>query len=487
MSAENSGVLFDEARASFENPQDFFLGLATPLIGLLPGHALTWALTGELSTGGAAGLVWLWTAVGIWWLSLLVARRDMVGLSRPPLPISLWIAGTLQLVWLMAATWVLTPWWSIVIGLAFAGLFANDLRFFQDSRSLLATTVGGGIAGLVWIAMADPLWSGGFASRYEGAPAQVIITASLYVSIVTISAIFLMSVGRQMRLLAENQERSIALTRQLAVSERERQVIRRSAAFLASGVQATQFSHDVKGPLTVLGLNLDYLEILAKRAPKALSTELLDLTDELHHSRGQLYAMTAAMADALREGGTPEPTTVSELLESGQERFETMLPAYGRKPPTLDVEVDDLPVWATPGIPAVIGNLFLNSTVHGSTVLTIRVDASDAAFLVLMCRDNGVSEQERPEALLRVRSRLDLEATRDMGGRTHQGPEPRSYGMALLLAKIQLLRTAGWLDVAAPKEGPGFVFLLALPRQDPSTIDAEHDRPREACMAVTLG
>jgi len=31
------------------------------------------------------------------------------------------------------------------------------------------------------------------------------------------------------------------------------------------------------------------------------------------------------------------------------------------------------------------------------------------------------------------------------------------------------------------------VFLLALPRQDPSTIDAEHDRPREACMAVTLG
>jgi hypothetical protein len=101
----------------------------------------------------------------------------------------------------------------------------------------------------------------------------------------------------------------------------------------------------------------------------------------------------------------------------------------------------------------------------------------DEWFVVLRVRDRGVDGAEREAALARILRLLTLGADAAVESR---GAGYRGLGVALVLAKLYLLRYNGALDVRAAAEGPGLQFELVLPRVHPDEIPPERNNPEAA-------
>ena len=104
----------------------------------------------------------------------------------------------------------------------------------------------------------------------------------------------------------------------------------------------------------------------------------------------------------------------------------------------------------------------------------IRGAILDPWYYRLVVRDHGVTPEKRELALQRIRHALRLRTDRRVDG---DRGEHRGYGVALMLAKVLMVRHHGWMAAAAPSEGDGVEIHLVLPRVEHEVIPAQASHP----------
>ncbi|MDP2306070.1 MAG: hypothetical protein Q8P18_08580 [Pseudomonadota bacterium] len=290
-------------------------------------------------------------------------------------------------------------------------------------------------------------------------------------------------VGRES---AENDRRLVEQARlghELAVMRREREVVQASCSLLTTGLVASKFSHDLATPTSVLQLDVSAIEdVLARLPPSGEREELREIVAELGDVGRKIAEMTGAVAKAVRERETGTLIDLAQVCHGAELEMRAALRAHDREPPSVEFGTVAGSVWVTGAHGGTLANLLTNSALHAPGLLIeIRARPVGRWFHAVSIRDHGVDGAEREETLERVRSLLSLG---DAAANVQREGAYRSYGVALVLAKIHLLRYNGWLAVRPAPSGPGLIFDVLLPSADPTTIPEAENRPEEAAAQV---
>ena len=216
----------------------------------------TWLLRGQPAVDGRFGLVFPWVLVLAVAATALVAQQQMRRQRARRIPLGCWAFGTLQMLWLIGLGWYVLPEFSVVLAVALWAVAFHDARYFYDAIWLRLHYL------LVWpafflILLAIDLFGGpGLLARMHAQPGFVRFAIGFVVMVAALIQIILGVVGRQWyRLDAKVWAHAMAQT-QLAAMQREREVIVRSCDFIAQGLTAGQFSHDVASPLSTVSLSV---------------------------------------------------------------------------------------------------------------------------------------------------------------------------------------------------------------------------------------
>lgn len=279
---------------------------------------------------------------------------------------------------------------------------------------------------------------------------QVVLTACVQWLIQWVDA----EVRERDRLAAAHAE----VASRLAAIEREREVVQGSCELLTTGLIASKYSHDLASPLTVMRLDVETLAEVVRGMPADPTRDrLVEIVEELHEVTEQVTGMTAGMAQAVRAPDVVAPASVRELCAQAEVGMRAALRGHAVAVPPLEVTPDDTLVLLGRGHAGTLANLLANAALAAPGLpITVSGGVVEGRFR-LRVRDRGVSGEAREEARRRIEAMLHLQHPPD-GERVRRG-----YGVALLLARVYLLRHGGGLDVEFPADGPGLVFVLDLP------------------------
>ena len=446
---------------------------------------------------------------GVWALVLLhvatlVASWRRLG-PQAEVPRSLFrLQLFIQLTWLQLIAWFAIPHFP-VIGLTLlvallVGCAVRDALSRVPSKELrlsylLAFVFFDGLLFAV-----DAAGGPGLLHGYELDPGYVQQTIALQVLLVGLTQALLELMGRtvlhhDVRLL--HQERT---ERELAVMRTEKDILGQSSVLLSQGLAASQFSHDVASPLTVIRACIEEMQLMLGESPYQdrqirLALGALDprqasdaiehmtswnasadqVLDDLDEASSRILSMTGSLARSLRGGIVAAPLPVEELLSAAKDSMATHLQGHDRAAPEVELDLEPALVQVTPAHASCLGNLLTNGALHApETALEIRGEILDPWYYRLVGRDHGVSPEKRELALQRIRHALRLSPDRRVGG--GRG-EHRGYGVALMLAKVLMVRHHGWMAAAAPAEGNGVEIHLVLPRVEHEVIPAQASHP----------
>ncbi len=456
------------------SPRDMAIAATLPLWLLVPGHALQWMLTGELARGGAWGLLaWLGALPWLWLMRR--CAQAYAGTPAPPRPPALfWPYAAAIYGWILFSSWFFPPQYGALPVLVTGAMLVNTIRMLHDAAPLRQSYVAGGLGAWGALLLVDLVGGPGPLHLAGEAPLLVVGTLLGHVLVVAATVAGVRAIGRQFREGEDDQRDRAELERQIAVMAREREVVQRSSTLMVQGLAATQFSHDVKSPLTVLALHTWELGELLPTLPPAQATALARIRDELTTVQETLGAMAAELVRAVSGPSQAAPQPVDRLADEACRVLQQLLPGYRLAAPrlALPAPLPSTPVWTAPGHATVLANILLNSRLHGSEDIELTVQDDHPHFLRLCVRDFGVAAADRAPALARVRQRLALEAPVPAPASAEPAPGalPQSYGLGLMLAKLQLMRAGGTLRAEAPAQGPGLRFVLVLPRRDPASL-----------------
>jgi hypothetical protein len=133
------------------------------------------------------------------------------------------------------------------------------------------------------------------------------------------------------------------------------------------------------------------------------------------------------------------------------------------------VSVSDCDVWITGEHAGAISTVWSNAVLQNPTRQPeLRAAPLSDAYAVISVRDFGVAEDQRDDALQRIEASLALSV--DTAGAARQ-ESYAGYGVGLLLGKLVLVRSGGWLRARAPKTGPGVCLDLLIPRRPLAELD----------------
>jgi signal transduction histidine kinase len=439
-------------------------------------------LNGQWSKLGASGAAASLGIVVAALLSSVAARRALLRNDRARFWFLLAAQGALHLTWLLAVCLLVRDFFSIIgVAILLAWIF-NDTRFLFDSpllrRQYLAPVVLVDLGlGLLWCL--DP--AAARAVLPAGGP-LVLAAAQLGLVVVTQGAI--LTVGQQLRDQAHRARELRELQRQVAVYQKEREVLARAARLMEAGIASSKFAHDVATPLAALAAALDEAREITAQAAAALGAaapggEALREAGSVLAMAGEAYERVRAMADAhasaLRRREPLTPRAAAEVFDRAWGEARTTLVSHkvNRAPePRVDLEASDL--WVTEGHLSTLANLLTNGALQSPDApLEVRGGVCDPYFYRLVIRDRGVAPEARDEALARIERSLAL-APRD----GDEAPRRyRGYGIALGIARMLIIRHNGWLSVRSPAEGPGVEMCLVLPRVDPESIPPTDNHP----------
>jgi len=244
----------------------------------------------------------------------------------------------------------------------------------------------------------------------------------------------------------------------LAAIEREREVVQGSCELLATGLIASKYSHDLASPLTVMRLDVETLaQVVRGMEPHPTRDRLAEIVDELLEVTEQVTGMTAGMAQAVRAPDVVAPASLRELCAQAEAGMRVALRGQDVPPPSLEIAAPEAQVMLGRGHAGTLANLLTNAALAAPGLpITLSGEAAEGVYR-LRVRDRGVSGEAREEARRRIDAMLHLQHPPD-GERVRRG-----YGVALLLARVYLLRHGGGLVVEVPAEGPGLIFVIELP------------------------
>ncbi len=498
-------------RASSSARATLMAGLLVAALTALP-PAVSWLLPGLRNTlmapqfaelhGPTHPAVWLFV---VFHLLLLVVTRKRMDRDSEELPPHLFRLQLFnQLAWLQLLAWFAIPHLpsigiTLLVGLT-VGCAVRDALSRVPIRSLQVQYLLAFPAfDLVLLAM-DALGGPGLLHTLAVEPGHVFQTLALQAVLIGLTQALLVLMGRtvlhhDVRLL--HQERT---ERELALMRTEKDILGQSSVLLGQGLAASQFSHDVASPLTVIRACVEELQLMLAESPyqdrdvrrilggldphrggqvadhmtswNASASQVLEDLDE-YSSR--IMSMTGSLARSLRGGVVAAPQSVEDLVEQATEAMGTQLRSQDRTLPGLKVTLEPALVQVTRAHAGSLANLMTNGVLHApDTSLEIRGEVLDPWYYRLVVRDYGVSAEERTHALQRIRHSLRLCTDHRLNRSRGQH---RGYGVALMLAKVLMVRHHGWMAAAPPDEGRGIEIHLVLPRVEHEVIPAQASHP----------
>jgi signal transduction histidine kinase len=470
--------------------------IATAIAGMvvmtLVAELATWLLRGHAAADGRFGIVFPWALVLAFAITALVSKRQMRRQRERRITAVCWAFGTLQMLWMIGLAWYSLPEFSVVLAVALWAVAFHDARYFYDAIWLRLHYL------LVWpafflILMVVDLFGGpGLLARAHSQPGFVSMALSFSAMVVGLIQTILVVVGRQWyRLDAKVWAHANAQT-QLAEMRREREVIVRSCAFIAQGLTAGQFSHDVASPLSTVSLsvgdlaeNLDALAVdLEARHEKEILARIVTMREAatgIARGNARLHEMTSAMSRSLRSGSALTEIDVGALIRAAVDEMVVSSARHKIRPVPPILELAPGTVFATEEHAAAIGSLLCNGVLQKPEApLRVHGTPTGRFFYLVSLRDRGISPDARAVALERVRASLALV---DAGARDDSASSYQGYGIGLTLAKLLLVRNNGWLAVDAPTEGPGLIFRVVLPCVPPGDIPLGENSPEKLATA----
>jgi signal transduction histidine kinase len=452
--------------------------------------------------GPSYALVWLLLA--LWIPAVLWVRKSLKQGTQAAFERGQRLQSFLQFSWLQLLVWFAVPWFptagiALVVALMAcwaaidamsrlrpAGLRLHYLLVFPAFDGLLLLMDAAGGPGLLAVARVDP-----------GYVAQ---TLALQVGLVVLTQAVMAQVGRHMRPRLAWQQRREASERRAAVMAAEKDVIAQSSVLLGHGLAASQFSHDVASPITVMRAASEELEMLLDEFPPfdrqfqrvfaALPTPERQRIDtvlssweasnrqvlrDLNDATKRTLRMTSAMAHNLSSKGSLNAQVIGDLVDSAVDAMGAHLRGHDRLPPNVLIQVEPASVLVSPGHAGILGNLMTNGALHApGEKLDVMGKILDPWFYRLTVRDHGVTPKDRPAALRSIRRSLQIGPAVE-GDRAEQ--DHRGYGIALMLAKVLVVRHHGWIAAAAPESGRGVALHVVLPRVEPHMIPASAGHP----------
>lgn len=388
-----------------------------------------------------------------------------------------------QVLWLQFLCWYSTPFFTAVGCIVLVSWVFNDAWVFYGARIsiwpyVLAFPLFDGALVALDAAGLDGLFS-------LGARAPELFSAFLAVQGLGafLIAFVLRHVGSACQERDEQTLQMEALSRQLALVKRERDVLEMTSGLLSRGLLASKFSHDVSAPLTVQQVLVhDLTSVVEELLSEAddnddREEEVRAMLRELTRSIESATQMCAELSEGLREEDILRPVPVGTLLEEAAVIATKSVTAYGVTAVRPHMHLQPHNVWVSRGIATTLGNLLANGIVQRPELpLVITGHPVSPSFYRLSIRDFGVTGESRQRALRRIAARVALERDQRAAGEDLPRPAYPGQGVALTLAKVLLVRCNGWLDYVVP-EGPGLDCRVVLPTRSPEEIDETENIP----------
>ena len=446
----------------------------------------------------------LWILLIVQVPAMLACRRALIRGHTSAFARAHRVQSLAQLCWLQFLGWLTVPWFpTLGLGLVTTLMIcwaANDALGRLALRGLriqyaLAFPIFDGM-----LLLLDAVGGPGLWTALAVDPGYVIHTIVFQVVLLTLTATVLAHVGRSVRAQDQWRREQDATARKLVVMETERAVIAQSSVLLGHGLAASQFSHDVASPVTVMRAASEELDLLLREAPSSTPAvrRALDCLDPVtrHHTQSlfssweastrqvlrdldeatsRTMRMTGSLARSLRSRSRLSPLGVDQLVNTAVDAMRTHLQGHGQEAPDVEILLERSPVLVTPGHAASVGNLLTNGALHApGKRLEVFGEVLDPWYYRLVIRDHGVCRRERPAALRAIRDSLRLGNARQADGpdRAHRG-----YGIALMLAKVLVVKHHGWIAASPPDHGDGVALHLVLPRVEPALIPVSAGHP----------
>lgn len=450
----------------------------------------SWFFVGRAARDGSFGSLFPWVLLALSAGLMFATRRALLQVPVGRIPNALWLQSTLQIWWMGAVVWYASTPLALVMLFVVSAAAVNDARYLYDTPAARLSHALPWLAFPVLLLAVDAAGGPGLLARYASEPYYVKYALGGMVGMVLLLQFVISVVGRQCyETDAALWERS-KLEAQLAEQRRERDVLRRSCDLMVQGVSAGSFSHDVASPLSLVSMAVDEIdEVLSSDANAAqvanLREELAPALNQLRRATSRVTEMTSALARSLRQAEVPSKRSLHGLLEEVLETTKLSLQRYGlAHVPAPALDVADADVFVVAGHVGALANILVNGALqqpHEPLLVSGRV--LDDYYFALQVRDFGVPSAEREQALAAVRGSLALAADQVSLPRD---PQSNRYGVALMLAKLLVVRHGGWLEVAPPTSGPGLVFVVTLPRLEPALVPvAAHDAERISGMVAS--
>lgn len=456
----------------------------------LVAHAVEYAthhqLTGLGLAGAAmlAGLLVAQTAVMVWTGNALHARR------RARFYFFAAVQNVIQLLWFQLLCAVSHPAFLVVGLLALCAWTFNDIRLFHDHKMLRWQYT-------LPFAVFDLAVLAGVRGAHLTVPQSALLAEytsptfyAVQLGVVGILLAIIMLAGRQAKQYDMRVFEMTHVERQLALLRKEREIVERACRLMTTGLQVSKFSHDVASPLTVLTLNVSFLRELVEREARVAPSDddarwrrLRNVINEVEVARRQLQQLAEGMVRAVKEQSPLRRYPVRQLVDDAWREAVATLKGHGTAGLQPKVALAEASLVLTEGHTTTVANILVNGVLQVSDApLEVTGALVNRYFYRLSIRDHGVSEEARDEALARIESAMALsgsdEAPRDaeVTPRT-DGRGYRGYGLALMMAKVLLVRHNGWISARAPDSGPGVVFDLVIPAVVPSEIPPDANHP----------
>lgn len=462
---------FDEFRRAYDLP-----ALVSTIVVLVAITGLnnlgSWVFVHRVARDGSFGLWFPWALLAIS-AGLMLATRRQLSRSSGHIPRALWLQSTVQIWWMGAVIWYASTPLALVMLFVVSAAAINDARYLYDTPAAQLSHSLPWLAVPVLLLAVDLAGGPGIRARYTVDPYYVKCALGGLAGMVLLLQFVISVVGRQCyETDAALWERG-KLQAQLAEERREREVLRRSCDLMVHGVSAGSFSHDLASPLSLVSMAADEIAELvdsgAADSRTALRAELAPVLDQLRRATTRVTEMTSALARSLRHTEEPDKTSVRELMSEAFESAKLSLRRYGlEEAPEPVLDITDGDVFVVAGHAGALANILVNGSLqqpHEPLTVTGRVGTD--YYYTLQVRDFGVAASERAQALDAVRASLAIAADQSSPPRDAQS---NRYGVALMLAKLLVVRHGGWLEAKSPESGPGLIFVLTLPRLHPSVM-----------------
>lgn len=454
--------------------------LAAPLVLTALAQGVTAWLTGAPALDGQVGLALPWIFLLLACAATWLVKVQLQTRSKQSIPPGFWVQGLFQHLWVVLLAWYTHPAISFFAVFVLCTATFSDARYFHDSPAARWHSVAcwGGCA-LLLLGL-DLCGLPGTLTRFARDPSGTELAWVLAGGVLLMQQFIFSAVGAQWRKLDAQAAGVASLRAEVAAMQRERGVIARSCDFLARGVAASRFSHDVSSPISVVSLSLDSVATSAASLRRALVTRdahgspadadaarkalghLLEAVDDARLAVSRVTDLTDGMARSLRTSSNLEQKRLSELLGQATELAESALSRHAGARVEPRVTLEDCEVWITSehagALSTVLSNAILQSPSEQPELLGGPISE---AYAVLSVRDFGVAEGQRHEALRRIEASLALSVDTSAPTRSEAYA---GYGIGLLLGKLVLVRSGGWLRARAPEVGPGVCLDLLIPR-----------------------